>query len=390
LDETPLNSDQPGHPYDLVRVGAAFALPGRMSTGRAFGDGHIHDTFLVEYQEAGTRRRFVHQRINDVVFQNPPQVMENITRVTEHLRARLERDGIADLDRRALRVLPARDGSRYHRDEAGLYWRTYQYVEGTTTRNSVASSQQAYEAAYSFARFQEQLTDLGSPRLHETIPGFHDTPRRMRRFREILAANGEGRASVCGPEIEFVLARAAYTSVLVDACASGRIPERIVHNDTKLNNVLLDESSGEGLCVVDLDTVMPGLVHYDFGDLVRTAACTTAEDSLELDHVEVNMDHYGALAAGYLAGTARFLTRGERETLVEAAPLITFETGLRFLTDFLEGDVYFKTVRAQHNLDRARVQFRLLESMERQRHEAERQLSAPARSVQVEPRGVEG
>ena len=288
----------------------------------------------------------------------------DVERITAHLARKVAEEYPGDEERRCLRLIPTRDdGSSWTDPDSGL-WRTYRYVEGTVSHDEVQSPAQAYQAARSFARFQAQLLDLPEPPLHDTIPDFHHTPRRMQTFRDALDRDVAGRAAGCRSEIEFVLAREELAHALITPLESGELFERATHNDTKINNVLLDVDTGEGLCIIDLDTVMPGLVHYDFGDLVRTAASTAAEDCPDLSQVDVDHELYRALARGYLDGAAEFLTPAERRTLPLAGPLITFETGLRFLTDHLEGDRYFKVHRDHHNLDRARVQFRLLQRME--------------------------
>ena len=289
--------------------------------------------------------------------------MENIQRVTAHLRLKLA--GQADLDRRTLTLIPTRTGQPYYRDEAGNYWRAYIFIEQARTYDAVESPQQAFAAAKAFGRFQKLLTDLPAPRLHDTIPDFHHTPKRFTALESSIAADSCNRANLAKPEIVFALAHKPITAVLIKA----GLPERITHNDTKFNNVMLDDTTGEGLCVIDLDTVMPGLALYDFGDQVRTTTSPAKEDERDLSKVGLQFAMFEALVRGYLAEAGDFLTPAERQYLVFAGKLITFEIGIRFLADFLAGDVYFKTHREGHNLDRCRTQFRLIESIEHQENQ---------------------
>jgi hypothetical protein len=292
--------------------------------------------------------------------------MANVERVCAHAHAKLKKAGETDADRRTLRLIPTRAGKAWHIDAAGNRWRCYHFIEGATGHDVVRSPEQAYAAARAFGAFQALLTDLPGGRLHETIPDFHHTPSRFARFQQALAQDAHGRAAACVPEIAFALARSHEVNVVVDALRDGTLPERVTHNDTKLNNVLLDDVTQEGVCVIDLDTVMPGSVLYDFGDLVRTATSPAAEDETDLSKVRLQFPMFEALVKGYLASADGFLTPKEKELLPFAGKLITFEIGLRFLTDWLEGDVYFKIKRPTHNLDRARTQFKLIESIEAQ------------------------
>ena len=350
--------------HDLQSVGAAFALPGRFISACPYGSGHINDTYAAVYEHGGAHVRYLHQRINHVVFSDPVALMENIQRVTAHQARKLQAAGYGDLERRALTTLPERDGLPYHRDAEGNTWRTYLFIEGARTYDSIQSAAQARQVARAFGQFQGQLADLPGPRLHETIPHFHDTPQRMKTFLEALQADPLNRARLAGREIEFIAARASWVGRLIEKQAQGLIPERITHNDTKLNNVMLDDATQEGICVIDLDTVMPGLALYDFGDMVRTATSPRPEDERELSLIKMQIQMFQALVEGYLSSTHHILTPTERDHLAFSGKLITLEIGLRFLTDFLQGDAYFKIKREGHNLDRCRSQLRLVESIE--------------------------
>ena len=361
------------HPrHDLRAIGAQFQLPGRFLEAAPYGTGHINDTYAAAYDEGGRRARYIHQRINHNVFKQPVPLMENVRRVTEHQRRTLAARGGGDLDRRALTLVPARDGGCWHRDAEGSVWRTYLFIEGAKTYDVIENEGQAFQAAAAFGEFQGQLADLPGGRLYETIPDFHNTPARFAALERALAADAAGRAKDCRPEIDFCLARKGWVGRLVEAQQRGEIPERVTHNDCKLNNVMLDDATGTGLCVIDLDTVMPGLVHYDFGDMVRTSTSPAKEDERDLSKVTMRMPYFEALARGYLSTAGRFLTPAEKRELPFSGKLITFEIGIRFLTDFLAGDVYFKVHRPGHNLDRCRTQFKLVESIERQEPDMQR------------------
>jgi hypothetical protein len=350
---------------ELRAVGRAFAIPGDFLEGFPYGTGHINDTFVAVYRQAGTGIRYIHQRINTGVFKDPAAMMDNIRRVAEHQRSRLAHLFPGDLSRRVLWPLPARDGSRLFIDPQGGCWRTYFFIEGARTYDVIEDDAQAYAAARAFGAFQEALVDLPGSRLHEAIPHFHDTPRRFKSLQAALASDPVRRAAACAEETEFALSQGPKVGRLLGMHAAGLLPERVIHNDTKLNNVLLDDATGAGICVIDLDTVMPGLVGYDFGDMVRTATMPVAEDETDLSRVAMQWSKFEAIARGYLFSAGAFLNRCEKETLAFSGWLMTFEVGLRFLTDHLEGDTYFKVRRENHNLDRARTQFALARDIEK-------------------------
>ena len=349
---------------DLAAITATFAVSGSFERGTAHGTGHINDSYVVTIRPAtGEPERHLLQRINDRIFRNVPAVMENIRRVTAHAASRLA--GTPDAARRTLTLVPARTGETWHRDASGGWWRCYRFIEGSTAHEVISTPDQAHTAALAYGAFQALLADLPGGRLHETIPDFHHTPKRFAAFRAALIADPHGHAATCAEVTAFALAREPMAGVLTDLQARGAIPERITHNDTKLSNVLLDEATGTALCVVDLDTVMPGLALHDFGDMVRSATSPVAEDECDLARVTMQLPLFRALAEGYLESAA-FLNPVERAHLAFAGRLITYEQGLRFLTDHLLGDTYYKIQRPGHNLDRARNQFALLRSMEEQ------------------------
>ena len=349
---------------ELLRQAAAafdFGLP----TGEAerYGAGHINDTFAV--WAADHSRRWILQRINTDTFTDPAGLMENVTGVTSYLRREiLARSG--DPDRETLNVVPTREGKPYYTDCEGGAWRAYLFVEGTVCLQKVENERDFYTAAETFGNFQNQLAGYPAATLHETIARFHDTPNRYANFEKALAADVMGRAREIGPEIAFIRAREADCHVLMDQLAAGVLPLRVTHNDTKLNNVLIDQATGKGICVIDLDTVMPGLSAYDFGDSIRFGANDCAEDEPDQSKVHFSLHLYEVFARGYLAAAGSAMTEAERRSLPWGAKLMTLECGIRFLTDYLEGDHYFKISRPAQNLDRARTQFTLVEGMERE------------------------
>jgi Ser/Thr protein kinase RdoA (MazF antagonist) len=352
--------------HDAHAIARKFALGSEIVSASPYGSGHINDTYKVDVKPTSGPSRFVLQRINHNVFRRPDELMVNVERVCAHAYAKLKEAGEPNAERRTLRLIPTLEGKAWHIDAAGNRWRCYHFIEGATGHDVVRSPEQAYAAAKSFGAFQSLLADLPGGRLHETIPDFHHTPSRFARFQQALAKDSQGRAAASVPEIAFALARAHEVSIVVDALRDGTLPERVTHNDTKLNNVLLDDITQEGVCVIDLDTVMPGSVLYDFGDLVRTSTSPAAEDETDLAKVRMQFPMFEALIKGYLESAGGFLTPKEKELLPFAGKLITFEIGLRFLTDWLEGDTYFKIKRPTHNLDRVRTQFKLVESIEAQ------------------------
>ena len=351
---------------DLATIAQAFDLAGQFVAAVPTGSGHINDSYRVTFLVSGKPANYILQRINRQIFTDPAALMENIQRVTQHIGKKTAAE--PDRERRTLTVIPTRDALAFHVDAFGQYWRMYHFIRNARSFDIVESPAQAFEAAKAFGNFQGLLADLPAPRLHDTIPDFHHTPKRFARLQQAIAADFANRAHVARTEIEFALHREKFASVLLDA----QLPERVTHNDTKFNNVLLDERTGEALCVIDLDTVMPGLALYDFGDMVRTTTSPAAEDEQDLSKVMMQFPMFEALARGYLASAGDFLTAAERSNLVAASKLITFEQGLRFLTDYLAGDPYYKTHRPDQNLDRCRTQFRLLASIEEQQVAMER------------------
>ena len=350
------------YPETLLRETVSlFSVYGDFRSAQPYGSGHINDTFKVDMSLAGTKVSYILQRINDTIFKQPARVMENIVRVTRHIA--VKHAGDPDASRKTLTVINARDGKPLARGPDGGWWRMYVFIEGARTVDLIERPVQAYKAANAFARFQNDLADLPQPRLYETIPEFHNTLSRLAQLDEAAAADVCARKAKVSAELAFVDAHRAEAGRLIERMRAGEIPERITHNDTKINNVMLDDATGEGCAVIDLDTVMPGLALYDFGDMVRTSTANAAEDERDLSKVYSRLDMFEQLARGYLAD-AKFLVPAEREELVFSGRLITFTIGVRFLTDYLAGDTYFRTSRPDHNLDRCRTQLKMVESME--------------------------
>ncbi|MBF0277823.1 MAG: aminoglycoside phosphotransferase family protein [SAR324 cluster bacterium] len=352
--------------YDLENIGSNFLIEGDFIKADPYSAGHINDTFAATYHHSGTHVRYIFQRINHEVFKDPVQLMENIKRVTEHQKNRLKQERIKDISRFSLTLLDSLEGVPHHRDTEGNFWRIYSFIENAQTFDIISSPQQAYQAARSFGTFQTMLLDLPGERLYETIPEFHNTAQRFQQLEHALAEDKCNRAKDCQKEIRFAEKNHKLVHVLLDMHMRGEISERITHNDTKLNNVLFDNFTGEGICVIDLDTVMPGLTLYDFGDLIRSSTSPSAEDEKDLSKVSVQINIFQALLAGYLETAGAFLNSVEKSNLVFSGKLIAFETFLRFLTDHINGDRYFKIHRTGQNLDRCRTQMKLVESIEQQ------------------------
>ena len=350
--------------HNIRNISESFEIYGDYVSAAPYGSGHINDTYKASFRQGGASINYIFQRINHNIFKNPPALMENIERVTTHIFNKIK--GSKDSTRHTLVIIKDKGGKTYHQDADGNFWRVYVFIEKAKTYDVIEKDSQAFQAAKAFGEFQKRLVDLPGSRLHETIPNFHNTPKRFEALEQAIAADVAGRVKLVSQEIDFVLNRKADASLLLNLNAQGAIPERITHNDTKLNNVMLDDKTGNGVCVIDLDTVMPGLIHYDFGDMVRTSTSPAAEDEKDLSKVKMQFNMFEALLSGYLSTAKDFLNPVELEYLPFAGKLITMEIGVRFLTDFLAGDVYFKTNREGHNLDRCRTQFKLVASIEEQ------------------------
>ena len=344
----------------IENVVYAFSVEGKVKEYVPFGNGHINDTRLVT-MENGVQ--YVLQRINKNVFKRPDLLMENYVGVTTFIRKKIEAAG-GDPLREVLNAIPAKDGKPYTIDEEGQYWRLLVYVTDSMSYDKVERPEQFYESAVSFGDFQYMLRDYPAETLHETIVNFHNTPDRYRQLMEAVEGDAKGRLSEVGAEVEFAKARCEFAGTLERAHAEGRLPLRVTHNDTKLNNILFDINTGRPLCVVDLDTIMPGYSVNDFGDSIRFGATTALEDETDLSKVNFDISLYELYVKGFIEGAKGGLTEGELEMLPIGAIMMTFECGMRFLADYLNGDTYFRIHRPSHNLDRCRNQFKLVADME--------------------------
>ena len=341
-----------------------FQLKGRLVDTERIDSGHINDSYAVRLRrDSGASNRYLLQRINHHVFPSPEKVMENVEAITTHLRAKILAAG-GDPARETMTLVPTTEGQTLCRTPHGEYWRAAIFIEGAQTYDLVESLEQVHSAAWAFGNFQNLLSDFPVTQLHETIPDFHHTPKRLQALIQAVECDVENRARSVRGEIEFAMYRAAETWILQGLLDDGRLPLRVTHNDTKFNNVLIDDATGEAICVIDLDTVMPGLSLYDFGDAVRFSANPAAEDERDLSRVTIDLEIFEALTKGYLDAARTFLTPLELEYLPFSARLMTLECGMRFLTDHLNGDIYFRIRRPDHNLDRCRAQFKLLRDME--------------------------
>lgn len=340
-------------------VANKFQLPGTITDCEAFGSGHINSTFLLKLRDgSGAERKYILQAVNTNVFKNIRYVMDNIDRVTEHLKTKI------GADERVVDFLKSEGGRTYYIDDNGTFWRAYEFIDNSISLDMPESDEDFYQCALAFGRFQRELDDFPAECLNETIPDFHNTPKRFSDFLASVEKNFSGRASLVAEEIAFIKERAAFYSVLFDSYREGKLPLRVSHNDTKCNNVLLDCQTRKALCVIDLDTIMPGFSVTDFGDAIRFGASTAAEDEKELSRVRLDMNKFRVYTKGFLDGCGGLLSRDEIMLLPEGAKMMTVECGMRFLADYIDGDVYFKTSYSDHNLDRCRTQLKLVREME--------------------------
>jgi hypothetical protein len=348
--------------HELKSVVDHFHVRGRLIEIVPLARGHINDTYVLVAEDNRQPVRYILQRINHNVFKDPPSLMENVVRVTEHIRSKMT--GIdPEQAARQLTAIGSDNGAGFHQDAEGNFWRVYNFIEDAVTYDTVQSAELAYEAARMFGWFLRMLTDLPEPALHATIADFHNTAKRFETFGQVVKEDTCNRAKNAKAEIDFVLDNADFCDILQHLTDKGEIPIRTTHNDTKVNNVMLDTRTNKGVCVIDLDTVMPGLSVYDFGDMVRTAATFADEDERDLSKVSISLPMFEVLAEGFAEQTRHFLTAAEKKHLVFGAKLITFEQCIRFLTDYLAGDIYYKVNRQAQNLDRTRTQVKLVQSI---------------------------
>ena len=346
-----------------IKMARRFALPQGDVTLAPYGNGHINDTLCVCVQTQEGTRRYIMQRVNRYVFKKPEDVIANIAQVTEYLRGVIAAEG-GDPERETLTLVPTVDGKPFAYDEDGELWRMYLFIEGTISRDLPDTPELFALSGAAFGRFQRQMGGFPAASLVESIPDFHNTPARYAQLMDAVERNEAGRLDEVAEELAFCRKYEREVHTLLDALAAGEIPLRVTHNDTKLNNVLLDAQTGRGVCVIDLDTVMPGLAAYDFGDSIRFGANTAEEDERDLSKVSLSLPMFEAFARGFLSEAGQVMGRREIELLPMGAKLMTLECGMRFLADHLNGDKYFRIHRPGHNLDRAHTQFALVRSME--------------------------
>lgn len=349
---------------DLMQISGQFSVSGDCLEVKPFGNGHINDTYAVTCASEGGVRRYILQKLNSRVFPHPTALMNNFAAVTAYLRPIIKKEG-GDPDRECLKVIPTVQGAAYYVDGEGEVWRMTQLIENTDAYLVAESSAMFEDAGRAFGLFIKRLEGFDAASLIEVIPDFHNTVKRYENLEKAVAADKAGRASGAKDLIDFARARKDKTGVIVSALKEGSIPLRVTHNDTKLNNVLIDTATQKAICVIDLDTVMPGSLLYDFGDAIRVGCSTAEEDEKDLSKVNFDRENFVAFTRGFMRGLGDNLTVNEEKLLPTGAILMTFECGMRFLTDYLEGDVYFKTAYPEHNLVRCRTQFKLVEEMEK-------------------------
>lgn len=349
----------------IEKIAENFQFKGILVDIRPWGNGHINDTYLMGYEIDNKECvRYILQRINKNVFPKPEEVMENVVNVTTHLHKKILENG-GDPYRETLNIIPTKSGMSYYKESEDNYWRGLIFITDATSYDVAETPEEFYQSAVAFGRFQSLLADFPAEELHETIKNFHNTKSRFDTFKKALEEDVADRAKYVKDEIQFVLDREKDASYFVDLIDKHEIPIRVTHNDTKLNNIMIDNETHEGICVIDLDTTMPGLAMYDFGDSIRFGASTGEEDEKDLSKVSCSMELFEAYTKGFIEGCDGKLTEKEIELLPMGAKVITYECGMRFLTDYLQNDVYFKTSRKEHNLDRARTQFKLVADMEK-------------------------
>ena len=343
-----------------------FVFEGSFLRAEPYGLGHINDTYAAYFRKTdGEIHRYIMQRINHSVFKKPEELMDNIAAVIAHLGKKIIAVG-GDPKRETLTLILTQNRATFHRAVTGYYWRAYIFIENALTYQIPESLQHVYNAARAYGKLQQLLGDFRADQLHETIPDFHNTAQRFETFIEVVKKDEHNRAQRVKDEIDFVLQRAKDMSVLVDLITEGSLPIRVTHNDTKYNNVMIDDETDEGVCVIDLDTVMPGTLLYDYGDAIRSITNTAEEDERDISIVHFSLETFEKYTQGYLDAVRETLTPVEIEYLAFSARLMTLECGMRFLTDHLDGDNYFRIKRENHNLDRCRTQFKLVQEMEEQ------------------------
>lgn len=348
----------------IEEVKKAMAYEGEIISCGRYGSGHINDTFLVETADGEQTHKYILQRMNHDIFKDPVSLMGNVAGVTAFLRNKIIANG-GDPNRETLNLIPSTDGGSYYIDSDGNYWRSYMFIGGATCYDAVEKPEDFYQSGKAFGHFQRLLADYPAKELSETIPNFHNTPIRFETFKKAVEEDICHRAELVKDEIAFAMARAEDMGAAQSMLEAGKLPLRVTHNDTKLNNIMIDDETGEAICIIDLDTIMPGLSIFDFGDSIRFGANTAEEDETDLSKISLSLDLFEIYTKGFLEGCQGSLTKEELDMLPMGAKLMTLECGIRFLTDYLQGDTYFKIHRENHNLDRTRTQFGLVADMEK-------------------------
>ncbi len=349
--------------YDFNGISKKFKLCGEYSSCEPYGEGHINETFLLKTTCGGEEHKYILQRVNSNLFKDVKSLMNNICAVTEFSREKITARG-GDPDRESLTVVKTTDGADFYCDGEN-YFRVYLFIDKATSYQVVEKPEHFYESAVAFGNFANLLAEFDASKLYEPLPDFHNTVKRFKNLELAIEQNKAGRKDSVKAEIEFALARKNITGTIVEKLASGEIPCKVTHNDTKLNNVLIDDATGKALCVIDLDTIMPGTICYDFGDSIRFGCNPAAEDEKDLSKVNFDISLFEQYVKGYMSALRPSMTKAEAENLAMGAILMTYECGIRFLSDYLDGDVYFHVKREGHNLDRARTQFKLVSDMEK-------------------------
>ena len=348
----------------MLEAAEAFQIEGTFKSSGLYGNGHINSTYAMIWEQNGRETRYILQRVNTDIFKDPVSLMKNIEGVTEFLREEIIKHG-GNPDRETLTLIPAKDGKKYYQDSQGNYWRVYKFIENATCYNLVEKPEDFYQSGKAFGHFQRLLAQYPAEELSETIPNFHNTPVRFETFKKAVEEDVCGRAASVKEEIQFVLDRENELGVAMEMQKDGRLPLRVTHNDTKLNNIMIDDATGQALCIIDLDTIMPGFSIFDYGDSIRFGANTAEEDEPDVSKVSLSLPLFDIYTKGFLEGCEGRLTEEEINMLPMGAKLMTMECGIRFLTDYLQGDVYFRISRENHNLDRTRTQFGLVADMEK-------------------------
>lgn len=349
----------------MKQILSNFKYAGEPYSCEVYGNGHINSTFKIECKDGNSVTRYILQKINSNIFPDTDALTENIENVTEFLKEKITKRG-GDVLRETLSLVPTVEGKNYYTDENGENWRSYIFIEDTVCYDKIENPKDFYNCGYAFGNFQNLLADFPAEKLHEVILNFHNTPIRYETFKKAVSADICGRAKSVRKEIDFVNAHESDMSLLTDMLKKGEIPLRVTHNDTKLNNCMFDKNTGKTICVIDLDTVMPGLRAYDYGDSIRYGATTGAEDEPDLSKVNFSLELFKSYTEGFIKACGESMSYQEALSLPIGAKIMTLECGMRFLTDYLEGDIYFKTTRENHNLDRCRTQFKLVSDMEKQ------------------------